>query len=666
MAMASLLIARSLRLVSTSIRYFVFPALLYFLGPIPLTAQTGGTPGLTDLESKLAKRFPADGPGVAVLAARDGRIIFAHGYGLADRDKQLPVTPETRFRIGSITKQFTAAAILHLAGEGRLSIDDPLAKYFPHYPGGDKITLHHLLNHTSGLHNFTGHPDFMARVIKPIAPDDLVAWFQDDPPDFVPGEEFRYSNTGYVLLGQIVEKVSGLPLGDYLQKTFFGPLGMHDTGVWLNATPPDHAAKGYSFVGTQLQPAVDWDMSWAGGAGELYSTVEDLWRWTEALQGGRVLSADSFKTMTTVASVRKKDTLTLQYGMGIYHSEIGWLPALGHNGGLDGYLSEVMWFPEEQVAVAVLINAMPPPPGTSPEEIVPLVARAVLGPEMEAQSPKIDPTIDPKVYADYVGRYDYKSGIQEITVDNGHIFARLTGQNKFEVFPSGPDAFFFKVAAAGMVFQRDKSGAVTGVIHHQNGMTFTAPKLSEADAPVLSNDVLDAIVGQYQYSMMAVLTVTRRDNQLYAQLTGQQEMPIFPRSDHEFFWKIVPASVEFVKGPDGKVTSAIHHQNGITFTAPKLPDQPALVLPNDALDAIVGQYQYGPDAVLTVTRRENQLYAQLTGQSEFPIYPQSDHEFFWKVIPASVEFVKGSDGKVTSAIHHQNGTTFTAPRLPLK
>ncbi len=522
-------------------------------------------------EALISGRFSGDGPGEVVLVAREGKLLFCHGYGLADRENKIPVTPETRFRIGSVTKQFTAAAILHLAQEGKLSIEDALSKYFPGYPGGDKITLRHLLTHTSGLHNYTAHPDFLARVVAPIAPGDLVAWFRDDPPDFPPGEQFSYSNTNYVLLGQIVEKVSGLAYGDYLRKQFFDPLGLHDIGVWQNAAPPDHAAKGYAWLGGRLQPALDWDMSWAGGAGELYSTAGDLWRWTEALHGGRVLSRESLRTMTTEVTVAKPETLTLRYGMGLYQAEIGWLPALGHNGGLQGYLSAVMFFPEQKVTVVVLGNAMPAPPGTAPDEMISVAARAFLGPEMAAHAPQVDPAIDPKTYADYVGRYDYKSGIQEVTVENGHLFAQLTGQNRFEIFPSGPDAFFFKIVSASMVFQRDAAGKVVAVRHRQGDIEFVAPRLSENDIALVPDAVLDGIVGRYQYGPLTVLTVTRRGHQLYARLTGQPEAPIFAKSDHEFFWKIVPARVEFVRGPDGKVTNAIHHQNGITFSAPKLP-----------------------------------------------------------------------------------------------
>jgi CubicO group peptidase (beta-lactamase class C family) len=525
---------------------------------------------MADLESILAKRLPADGVGEAVLVARNGRILFAHGYGLADRERQSPTTPETRFRVGSVTKQFTTAAILYLSEKGKLSINDPLAKYFIDYPGGNKITLRQLLNHTSGLHNYTAHPDFLARVIHPIAPNDLIAWFRDDPTDFPPGDQFNYSNTNYVLLGQIVEKVAGMPLGDFLRTRFFIPLGMHDTGIWNNAAPPDHSARGYSWIDNGFQPAIDWDMSWAAGAGALYSTVGDLWHWTEALQSGRVLSLATLQTMTTEVIIPKNETLSLHYGMGLYHTEINWLPALGHNGELQGFLSSVMWFPEQKVTAVVLSNAYPAPAGTTPGEILTIATRAFMTAEIAAHMPKVNTSINSKSYSEYVGRYDYKSGIQEITVEDGRIFAQLTGQNKFEIFPSSADSFFFKVVDANIVFQRDEHGSVISISHTQNGLTFTAPKLPKNEIVALSNESLDAFVGQYQYGPTTILDVTRRGNQLYAQLSGQPEAPIFPKSDHEFFWEIVPASVEFVRGKDGEITNAIHHQNGLTFPAPKI------------------------------------------------------------------------------------------------
>jgi CubicO group peptidase (beta-lactamase class C family) len=549
-------------------KHFVFSASLFVLCAVLPSLRATDTSEIAGLESTLAKRLSPGGPGVAVLVARNGKVLFSHAYGLADREKQIPVTPETHFLIGSVTKQFTASAILRLAEEGKLSIDDSLSKYFPSYPGGDKITLRLLLTHTSGLHNLTDHPDFFDRCVRYIAPADLLAWFEHDPPDFPPGEQFKYCNTGYVLLGQIVEKVSGQALGDYWQNQFFGPLGMHDTGIWVNAAPPPHSAKGYSSLNQKLQPAIAMDMSWAGGAGELYSTVGDLGRWTEALQGGRILSPDKLKTMLTETDATKKETLT-RYGMGLYHSEIGWLPVVGHNGGLPGYSSTVMYFPEQKMTIAVLTNAAPSS-ALTPDAIVPMAARAFLGPEMTAHAPKVDPTVSPKSYSDYAGRYDFGSAIMAITCENGRIFGQLTDQDKFEASAMGPDALFWSDFQSTFIFHRNSAGLVDYGTFSQDGMTFNALKLSDKDYPVVSLKALDAIVGQYQYGPQTVLTVTRQGDQLYADITGQPEAPIFPKSDHEFFWKVVPASVEFVRGPDGKITSAIHHQNGITFNAPRL------------------------------------------------------------------------------------------------
>ncbi len=191
-------------------------------------------------EKHLRQQVLKDGmPGVAVLVGRDGQILFQGGFGLADVEKKTPITPETKFRIGSVTKQFTAAAIMKLSEEGKLAIRDPLAKYFPDIPHAQEITLRHLLTHTSGLHSYTDRPDFFAGVVKPIAPADLIASMQKDEPDFAPGTNFRYCNTAYFLLGEIVAKVSGQSLGhdDYLRTTFFRALGMKDTGIYVNATP---------------------------------------------------------------------------------------------------------------------------------------------------------------------------------------------------------------------------------------------------------------------------------------------------------------------------------------------------------------------------------------------------------------------------------------------
>lgn len=527
-----------------------------------LTFQDGAARHLEEIT-------PGESPGVAVLVARDGVVAFQGGFGFADLAKKTPVTTETKFRIGSISKQFTAAAILKLAEEKKLSVGDPLAKFFPDFPNANAITLRHLLTHTSGIKSYTDKPDFLSRVTAPIEPDKLIASFQNDPPDFAPGAGFHYNNSAYFLLGEIVHVVSGKPLAEYLEATFFTPLGMKDTGVFMNAAPPEGAAVGYSFADGKSVPALDWDMSWAGGAGALYSTVGDLFRWNEALFGGRVLSAEFFQTATTPTTL-PADVDGMNYGFGLMMFELKRLRAIGHGGGLNGWSSDLVRLPDQNCTVVVLVNAFPAPPALSPSAISHALAEKFLADEIKKLPPIAeDNSIDPKTFGELVGRYDYKGAIMAVTTDGGRLFAQLTGQPKFEIFPKAPDQFFWKVTDASVIFQRNDKREVTAARHTQNGMTFNAPKLADA-AVKLSGAELDALTGQYQYGPGAILTVSRDGEDLFAQLTGQPKMPIFAKSATEFEWRVVPASVEFVKGADGKVVKAIHRQNGNVLNAPKI------------------------------------------------------------------------------------------------
>jgi len=187
-----------------------------------------------------------DSPGVVVLVVREGRVLFSRAAGMANIERGTPATLETRFRIGSVTKQFTAAAILRLQEQGELSLTDPLSTFFPDLPNADRITIHHLLTHTSGLHSYTSKPDFIERVTKGISPEDLIAYFKDDPVDFEPGQRWSYCNSGYFLLGQIVAQVSGREYGEFLRTEFFQPLGMSHTGVFVRGRDIGPEAAGLS------------------------------------------------------------------------------------------------------------------------------------------------------------------------------------------------------------------------------------------------------------------------------------------------------------------------------------------------------------------------------------------------------------------------------------
>lgn len=431
-------------------------------------------------DDKLSKQLGAltdkELPGIAVLVARDGKIAFQRGFGLANVETKEPVTPETKFRIGSISKQFTAAAILRLAEDGRLALTDPLDTFFPGFQRGGEITLYHLLTHTSGLHSYTDKPRFRSRVDKPVTPEELLAWFRDDPPDFAPGTGWHYCNGGYFLLGEIVAKVSGKTYAAYLRETFFDPLEMRDTGVYVNAAPPKASAVGYAVIKGKVTRALDWDMSWAGGAGAIYSTVGDLFRWNEALFGGRVLKASSFKTMTTPVAL-PEDVDGLIYGCGLCMFELQRLPAIGHDGGLDGWLTSLVRLPEQNCTIVALANALPSVPGFAPSLLVWQVIPTFLAEDIKKLPPLHENTaVDKACWPDFVGRYGYKRAVLTVTMEGEHLYAQLTGQPRFEIYPKAANEFFWKVADARVVFLRNAKGEVVAARHTQNGNTFRAPR----------------------------------------------------------------------------------------------------------------------------------------------------------------------------------------------
>ncbi len=545
---------------------FLLTLLLAWVAP-PASAEE------TTLQERLDKRLASlageTSHAVAVLVARDGKIAYQGAFGMADLEQKTPATIDTLFRIGSVSKQFTATAILHLADQGKLSLTDPLSKFFPDFPNGASIQLHQLLTHTSGIHGYTSKPDFISRVTRPIEPAALIEYFRDDPVDFAPGAGFQYNNSAYFLAGEIVAQVSGKSFGAYLQDAFFTPLGMKSTGVFVNATPPAGVAKGYSFADDKLLPALDWDMSWAGGAGALYSTVGDLMRWNEALYGGKLLKAESLRTQTTPV-VLPPGVDHMHYGYGLMISVQGRLPVFSHGGGLNGWSSDLLWFPEQRCTVAVLANGLPPKPGLEPAALSRALASEFLAEDMRNAPPLQEAQgIDPAGFAALAGRYDYKTAVMTVTVEEDCVFAQVSGQPKHRLFPKSPTVFFWKVTDAQVEFIRNEQGDVVAALHSQGGNTFRAARLPDA-APTLSDQELDAILGEYNYGPGAVLTISRQGENVFAQLTGQPRFPIFARSATEFEWRVVPASVTFVKDADGKVTKAIHSQGGATFEAARL------------------------------------------------------------------------------------------------
>ncbi len=292
----------------------------------------------------------------SVLIARSGQILVDAGYGLADRDRNIPNTPQTKFRIASLTKQFTAMAILMLQARGKLDVRDSICKYLSDCPAAWlMITIHHLLTHTSGIPNETEDPAYPVFKKTPAAPAQTIARIQDKPLDFQPGEKWSYSNSGYILLGEIVERVSGQSYEAFLQQNIFGPLGMTSSGYDHNRSD---LAVGYL---DRFSVADYIDMSIPFSAGALYSTVEDLYRWEQALYTDRLLPRDLRDRMFTgYAAIPGQspvpDSTDWAYGYGWMLAKEGGRELLMHTGSTDGYASIIARYPDDKVTIILLSN----------------------------------------------------------------------------------------------------------------------------------------------------------------------------------------------------------------------------------------------------------------------------------------------------------------------
>jgi CubicO group peptidase (beta-lactamase class C family) len=402
----------------------------------------------------------------SVLIARDGKVLLSKGYGFANLEWDVPNSPSTKFRLGSITKQFTAACILLLEERGKLKIDDPVKVYMPDAPAAwDKVTIFNLLTHTSGIPSFTGFPDYASTEAIATTPEKLVARFRDKPLEFQPGEKWNYSNSGYVLLGYLIEKISGESYSQFVQENIFTPLGMKDSGYDSNSAIIAHRAAGYSLNDKGLINAGYIDMSIPLSAGALYSTTEDLLRWEQGLFGGKLLSAASLQEMTIPF---KND-----YAFGLAVHEANGHKVIEHGGGIEGFNTQLTYYPDDKLVVVVLANQNTGATG----DIASKLAALVHGEKIVLAEERKEVAVSPAILQAYAGTYELAPGFDLVmTVEGGQLMTQATGQPKFPVFAESATKFFLKVVDAQLEFVKNDKGEVTHVILHQGGRDVKGPK----------------------------------------------------------------------------------------------------------------------------------------------------------------------------------------------
>jgi CubicO group peptidase (beta-lactamase class C family) len=400
----------------------------------------------------------------SALVAKDGKVMFSKGYGMANAEWDIPNTPQTKFRLGSITKQFTATSILLLQERGKLSVQDPICKYIAECPKTwEPITVHHLMTHTSGIPSYTdvkSAEEFRKLSLMSVTPAGFVDSFKSKSLEFTAGEKMKYNNSGYFMLGYIIEKESGKSYEAFIQENIFTPLKMTDTGYDTHDRVLKKRATGYSRKNDARVNSGYLDMTVPYAAGSLYSTVEDLFVWNEALFSDKLLSAKSRESMMTV------DKNNYAYGLEVNQQHNRKM--VSHGGGINGFNTFLARFPEEKLTVVVLRNADYGFSDTS--KISQDLAAIVFGEKYEVPRERVAIKIDPKILDAYVGQYEVNpNSIIAMTREGDSLMGQATGGPKLELFPESETKFFVKVFDAQVTFVKDDKGVVTHLIMHRGG-----------------------------------------------------------------------------------------------------------------------------------------------------------------------------------------------------
>lgn len=400
-----------------------------------------------------------------VLVVEGDRTLMDKSYGMADLEWNIPNAPDVKFRLCSVTKQFTAALVLLLQEDGLLSISDPAAKYLPDAPKSwEKITLAQLLGHTSGIPELIKDKEFSAWSMSPRTPAEEFAFFRSKPLDFEPGARFAYSNSNFIVLGLVIEKVSGQSYGDLLRKRILLPLGMKDSGLDTDELILPKRSQGYNRNKnglTSARQSMSMTVPWA--AGSMYSTTGDLLLWGRALFGGKVLNDASLRAMTTAG--------TGSYGLGVEVTEIDGLKVVKQNGGLPGFSAQVTYVPERKIAIIVLSNVY----GPAAAAMGPQLLNIVLGKPVVLSSERKSEPIAKDQLERFTGVYDVAPGFAiTITAGGDSLMAQGSSQPKpmrlmYQGAAGGKARFYVPDFDAEIEFAPDAAGNVNSLILRQGG-----------------------------------------------------------------------------------------------------------------------------------------------------------------------------------------------------
>ncbi|NKI34768.1 serine hydrolase [Wenzhouxiangella sp. XN79A] len=520
----------------------------------------------------LSSVYPDDAPGAAVVVSRNGEVIYEQALGLADVELEVALEPDQVFRLASVTKQYAAAALLKLVEEGKVALDDPLARFLPDFPVGS-ATIVQLLNHTSGIKSYTGIEGYMTshRARRDLTTAELVAVFADEPVDFDPGEGWSYNNSGYVLVGAVIEAVTGQPWNRYLRDSLLLPNGIERTDAYPDFALVPGRVEGYDGPVDEPQRAPYLSMTQPHAAGALMATAADVDRWQVALHGGKVLGDDLYNRMISPEGAAEE----ANYGFGIGVQEWFGQKALSHGGGIFGFTTHALYLPQERLSVVVLANRAGP--GWSTQDIALRLAGLATGRAYPIEEAAIGWSARQLAQVQGTYRIDDQE-IRTFRVEGGTLISQRNGGQEFKVYPIAGDRLAFEASLSAFLIERNDAGEVVAVALQSpwGGEPERAGKISDEvrtraaiDVPV---EQLERLIGRYELQPGFVMTARVNDGQLEIQATGQPAIAMQAESPTRFFSAQVGADIEFELPESGPASSLTLYQGGQALPAPRISE----------------------------------------------------------------------------------------------
>ena len=518
------------------------------------------------LDTYINGQYTTDAPGVSILVAKDGKTIYSKGFGMANLENSVPNAPKHVFEIGSITKQFTAVAILMLEEQGKLSVDDEMTKYIPDYPTqGKTITIHHLLNHTSGIQSYTGMASFVSSARTDMTPTELIDKFKNEPMEFDPGTQFKYNNSGYILLGHIIEVVSGKSYEDFIQTNIFDTLGMTNSYCGSMTKLIQNRARGYSETENGFRNADYLSLGLAYAAGYIMSTTEDLLIWQNAISANTLLKRSTLERAINGSTLN--DGEDIGYGYGWIKGDVNGSSTVEHSGGIFGYSSNGIFLPEENVYVIGLTNCDCGNVGA----LTTNVAAMAIGKPFPKKEDAI--TLSNDKLSKWIGAYEFEDTVRHITLKDNQLMSQREGSTNLEIYPMTETNFIFDGGDTAYDFYTENGNRMVKM--KINGQTVVGTGSDKAPPAArqeitLAPETLTQYIGSYEIQPGFSIAISVRDDKLYGLATGQGEVELFAEAKDKFFLKVVAADIHFTRDANGKVESLTLFQGGQEMPGKKI------------------------------------------------------------------------------------------------